>query len=246
MANVSAKGIIIKQSAYGDGHRILSIFAEGLGIIKAVSYGAGTSKSSVAASSQFLCYGDFDLYQGTGRMMTINRIDTIDGFYPVCEDIYKLSLASYLSDITYEALGENNCDDRILRLYLNAIYALAYRGEPLKKVKTAYELKLMAAGGYYPMLDKCVDCGSEDIIKFDFDKGGVICGKCRGRNSVKINDAVLGAMRYITACDDKKMLAFSASDELLDYLNAVSETYVSTQLDKNFKSLDYYKTILLS
>ena len=53
-------------------------------------------------------------------------------------------------------------------------------------------------------------------------------------------------MRYITGCDDKKMLAFSASDELLDYLNAVSEMYVSTQLDKNFKSLDYYKTILLS
>ena len=246
MANVSAKGIIIKQSAYGDGHRILSIFAEGLGIVKAVSYGAGKSKSSVAASSQFLCYGDFDLYRGTGRMMNINRIDTIDGFYPVCEDIYKLSLASYLSDITYETLGDNNCDDRILRLYLNAIYALAYRGEPLKKVKTAYELKLMAAGGYYPALEKCVDCGNDDIVKFDFEKGGVICGECKGRNFVKINGAVLGAMRYITGCDDKKMLAFSASDELLDYLNAVSETYVSVQLDKNFKSLDYYKTILLS
>ena len=246
MASISAKGIIIKQSAYGDGHRILSIFAEGLGIVKAVSYGAGKSKSSQAASSQFLCYGDFDLYRGTGRMMNINRIDTIDGFYPVCEDIYKLSLAAYLSDITYETLGENNCDDRILRLYLNAIYALAYRGEPLKKVKTAYELKLMAAGGYYPALEKCVDCGGDDIVKFDFEKGGVICGECKGRNFVKINDAVLGAMRYITGCDDKKMLAFSASDELLDYLNAVSETYVSVQLDKNFKSLDYYKTMLLS
>ena len=246
MASISAKGIIIKQSTYGDGHRILNIFAEGLGIVKAVSYGAGKSKSSVAASSQFLCYGNFDLYQGTGRMMNINRIDTIDGFYPVCEDIYKLSLASYLADITYETLGENNCDDRILRLYLNAIYALAYRNEPLKKVKTVYELKLMAAGGYYPALDKCVDCGNDEAVKFDFDKGGVLCNECAGRNSVKINDTAIKAMRSITGCDDKKMLAFSASDELLDYLNAVSETYVSAQLDKNFKSLDYYKTILMS
>ena len=51
MANSFVKGIVIKQSAYGDGHRILSIFGEGTGIIKAISYGAGKSKSSNAASS---------------------------------------------------------------------------------------------------------------------------------------------------------------------------------------------------
>lgn len=246
MASVSAKGIIIRQTSYGEGHRILHIFAEGMGVVKAVIYGAGKSKSSAAASSQFLCYGSFELYRGTGRLMTVNRIDTIDGFYPVCEDIYKLSLASYLADITYETLGENNSDDRILRLYLNAVYALAYRNAPIKKVKTAYELKLMAAGGYCPVLDKCADCADENAVKFDFDKGGVLCGSCKGRNSVKINNAVLSAMRYIIGCDDKKMLAFSANDELLDYLNAISETYVGVQLDKHFKSLDYYKTMLVS
>ncbi len=246
MPSVSAKGIIIKQTAYGDGHRILSIFAEGLGIVKAVVYGAVRSKSAAAASSQFLCYGNFELYRGTGRLMSVNRIDIIDGFYPVCEDICKLSLASYLADITYETLGENNADDRIMRLFLNAAYALAYRGESIKKIKAAYELKLMSAGGYAPVLGCCAECGRADAVKFDFEKGGVLCGECRERNAVKINDALLWAMRYIAGCDDKKMLAFSANDELLDYLGAITETYVSVQLDKRFASLDYYKTILLS
>ena len=140
----------------------------------------------------------------------------------------------------------NNCDDRILRLYLNAVYALAYRNESVKKVKTAYELKLMAAGGYCPSLGECVGCGSENAVKFDFEKGGVLCAECGERRAVRINGAVLNAMRYITGCDDKKMLAFSANDELIDYLNAVTETYVGVQLDKHFKSLDYYKTMLLS
>lgn len=246
MANISAKGIVIRQEAYGDGHRMLNIFTEGYGIVKAISYGANKSKSAAAASSQFLCYGNFGLYQGTGRRMSVNSTDTIDGFYPVSEDITKLALATYLSDITYEVLGEGNADDRILKLYLNSIYALSYRKEQINKIKTAYELKLMAAGGFYPMLDECVECHGKDAAVFDFDRGGVLCGSCTGKNAVKINGEIIKAMKYILECEDRKMLAFSVNDELLEYLNAITETYVSVQLDKTFGSLGYYKTILLS
>lgn len=246
MANISAKGIVIKQSAYGDGHRLLHIFAEGMGIVKAVSYGTGKSKSSAAASSQFLSYGTFELYEGRGRLMSVNRIDMSDGFYPVSEDIKKLALAAYMSDITCEILGEGNCDDRILKLYLNSVYALSYRKEPIDKIKTVYELKLMAAGGYCPELDECGECGSNDVARLDLEKGCVLCDSCKDRNSVKINSEILKAMKYILGCDDRKMLAFSANDELLGYLNAISEAYISVQLDKKFKSLDYYKLITVS
>ncbi|MBR0089157.1 MAG: DNA repair protein RecO [Clostridia bacterium] len=81
MAEIRAKGIIIKQSDYGEGHRMLSIFTEEYGIVKAVSYGATKTRSKSAASSQFLCYADFDLYKANNRdIMTVNAIDTLDGF----------------------------------------------------------------------------------------------------------------------------------------------------------------------
>ena len=92
MAEIRARGIIIKQSDYGEGHRMLSIFTEEYGIIKAVSYGVKKAKSKAAASSQFLCYADFDLYKGANKdVMTVNSIDTIDGFYPLSEDIKTVS-----------------------------------------------------------------------------------------------------------------------------------------------------------
>ena len=91
MAEIRARGIIIKQSDYGEGHRMLSIFTEEYGIVKAVSYGVKKSKSKASASSQFLCYADFNFYKGANKdIMTINSIDTIDAFYPVSEDIKKL------------------------------------------------------------------------------------------------------------------------------------------------------------
>ena len=246
MANIRAKGIIIKQSDYGEGHRILNIFAEGLGIIRAISYGAGKSKSALASASQFLCCGTFDLFKGTKNMMNVNSIDVTESFYHISEDIEKLSLMNYLSDVTYGLLGENNADDTILRLYLNTVYALAYRNEPVKKIKTVYEFKLMSYGGYKPEISKCTDCNEDEIYGFDMEKGGVVCRNCMSKSSVRVNASVLKAISYIINSDDKKMLAFSATDEMIDYLNKISENYVTVQLDKNFKSLDYYKVITMS
>ena len=169
MAEIRARGIIIKQSDYGEGHRMLTVFTEEYGIVKAVSYGVKKSKSKAAASSQFLCYGDFDFYKGVGKdIMTINNIDTLDGFYPVSEDIKKLSLCVYLADITYCILGMNNPDSRMLHLFLNSVYALAYRDEPMDKVKAVYELKMMSI---YRALDYIIYSDDKKMLSFNASDG---------------------------------------------------------------------------
>ena len=245
MAEIRARGIIIKQSDYGEGHRMLSIFTGEYGIVKAVSYGVKKSKSKVSASSQFLCYADFNLYKGANKdIMTINSIDTIDAFYPVSEDIKKLSLCVYLADITYSLLGSDNPDERILHLFLNSVYALAYRNESMEKVKTVYEMKLMCAGGYMPSLSGCASCGRADGFAFDLLKGGMVCKECGGKYIVKMNKTLYRALDYIISCDDKKMLAFNASDDILKAMGKLSEQYIALQTDRNFTSLDYYKAML--
>lgn len=245
MAEVKARGIIIKQSDYGEGHRMLSIFTEEYGIVKAVSYGVRKSTSKTAASSQFLCYADFTFYKGTNKdIMTVNSINTIDGFYPVSEDIKKLSLCVYLADITYSILGMNNPDERLLHIFLNSVYALSYKNEPTEKVKAVYELKLMSAGGYHPQIHTCVSCGSYEPFAFDLLKGGVVCKNCSGRYTVRLDRNMYRALDYIISSEDKKMLAFNASEALVESIGKLSEQYVALQLDQSFKSLDYYKTML--
>lgn len=245
MANVRARGIIIKQADYGEGNRMLTIFTEGMGIVKAVSYGSAKTKSKTAASSQFLCYGDFELYKSNGRdIMTVNTIDTIDAFYPITEDIKKLSLCVYLADITYNILGGQNADDRMLKIFLNAVYALAYRDEQAEKVKAVYEIKMMCAGGYMPYLGKCCVCNSADVYAFDFLKGGTVCRKCGGKYLAKLDATLYKALEYIVNSEDRKMLSFNAGDDIIKKLSKIGEQYVSLQLDTRFPSLDYYKTML--
>ncbi len=245
MAEVRARGVIVKQTDYGEGHRMLSIFTEEHGIVKAAGYGAKKSKSKTAAASQFLCYGNFTFFKDSNKdIMTVNSIDTIDGFYPISEDIKKLSLCVYLADITYALLGMNNPDVRIMRLFLNSVYALAYRNESLSKVKTVYELRLMSLCGYRPEIHSCVSCGSGEVYAFDLLKGGTVCRSCGGKQLIKIDKNIYRAMDYILSAKDKKMLAFNAGGALLGVLGSLSEQYVSAQNDTRFASLDYYKKML--
>lgn len=246
MANIKAKGIIIKQSDYGEGHRMLTIFTAGYGILKAISYGAVKSKSATAASSQMLTYGTFTLFSGNSKLMSVTGIDAEESFYPVYEDIEKLALINYLSDITFGLLGENNPDDNILKLYLNTVYALCYKNESLNKIKTVFEFKLMSLGGYMPQTELCVNCKADTICAFDLEKGGVVCNNCKSKSTVKINHTILQAIKHIINSDIKKMFLFEITDEMTEYLNRISESYISVQLDKTFQSLTYFKTILMS
>ena len=83
------KGIIIKQSDFGEGHRMLWIFTEKYGIVKAVAHGAEKTKSKSSASTQFLALSDFEFFDG-GEVWNIKSVIPSDTFWPLQEDIKKL------------------------------------------------------------------------------------------------------------------------------------------------------------
>lgn len=242
MSSFNTRGIIIKQSDYGEGHRMLSLFSADRGIIKAVKYGAKSTKNRDSGASQFLCYGDFSLFEGKGDVYTINSISSVDSFFPISEDIKKLSLCVYLADITYALLGLQNPDERILSAFLNCVYAISYRNEDLKKAKAVYEMRLMAFGGYMPRLDVCF-CGGNTVCGFDVEKGGVVCPSCKERSALPLSLGTLKALVHICTCPDKKILSFTGNEVLIDELCAICEKYLLCHLDRSFSSLDYYKSM---
>ena len=60
-----------------------------------------------------------------------------------------------------------------------------------------------------------------------------------------ITSGVLDAMRYICACDSRKLFSFSVSADTLDALSSITESYLSTQLERGFSTLDFYKSLLI-
>ena len=243
MEEITTRGIIIKRGEYGEGHILLAIFTQKLGIVRAVSYGAKKSSKSKSAESQLLYYGDFTLKK-RADMYVVAAVNPAEGFYPIYEDIKKLSLTAYFGDILTAALDYENPDEDVLRLFLNTVYALAYKGLPPEKAKPVFELRLMCECGYMPLTGECIVCGGEEeLMYFAPVEGGVLCRSCGNKSMALLNSNVYNAMVYITECDDRKIFSFKMADADMAALDKITERYVEVILERRFNSLDYYKKI---
>jgi DNA repair protein RecO (recombination protein O) len=60
-----------------------------------------------------------------------------------------------------------------------------------------------------------------------------------------ISPAVLQAMRYICFCGSRKIFGFSIPEDAMHQLADVTEAYLTTQLERGFSTLDFYKSLLI-
>ena len=242
MAGVRTKGIVIKQTDFGEGDRMLWIFTEDFGIIKAVGRGARKLKSKSGSSGQFLCYGEFDFFCG-GEIWNINSFMPKEDFEPLQYDFKKLALANYFCELTLIFLDFGNQDKMMLRLFLNTLYACAYKDINLKVIKLAFELKTLSLNGFLPKIDNCSFCGEEKITAFDIVSGGVVCKECERETSIKILEESLLFLRYLICCDIKKMFLYEMPKDVISELSYISERYLKHHTEREIKSLDYYKKL---
>ena len=241
------KGIVLRSVDTKESDKILTVLTAGMGKIPVVAKGARSRRSKVTAATQLLAYSELVLSESHGWQY-LNEASTIELFDGVRQDIELLSLASYFAELT-EAVsyGEAEAGD-ILSLLLNALYALSALKKPPQLVKPAFQFRLMALAGYEPMADGCALCGAPqpENPMLDVVHGVVHCGKCRekGGLSLPLTASGLAALRYVLYGDPRRLYSFSLPPEGLRALNHAADAYVSAQLERSFRTLDYYKTIL--
>lgn len=245
MPGIKAKGIVLRQTEFGESNRMLTVFTREYGIIRSAVYGAKSIKSGKGAACQVFSYSEFELRKNAGDIYTVSAVSPIESFFALSEDIVKFSLSAYFAELIQSTLGESNPDEAILRLYLNTLYALCNNGLEVKKAKCVFEMRLMSLLGYRPQLTKCVRCDNiKEIVAFSAIDGGLLCKNCRV-GGIDIGKATCDALYYIITAEDKKIFSFTVSDEVLEKIGKISEEYTKVQLESELKSLLYLKKMMI-
>lgn len=238
-------GLVLRETVTRDADKILTVLTPDRGRLSVIARGARRKGSRVAAACQLLAYSEMTLYE-KGRWTMLDAADTIELFDGLRQDLTALSLAAYFAELT-EAVSDGSGGD-VLPLLLNALYALSALKKPPQLVKPAFQFRLMALAGYEPMADGCALCGAPqpENPMLDVVHGVVHCGKCRekGSLSLPLTASGLAALRYVLYGDPRRLYSFSLPPEGLRALNHAADAYVSAQLERGFRTLDYYKTIL--
>ena len=243
---IVTKGLVLRETQTKEADKILTVLTAEHGKLAVVARGARRKNSKIAAASELLAFSELVLYEQRGWMM-LDEASTLSLWDNVRRDVELLSLASYFAEMTEAVTGEEPAEES-LSLLLNALYALDTLHKPPELVKAAFELKLLSLSGYEPLVADCAVCGktAPEEPLFDAAQGVVVCKRCAGvalRGLLPLDPGSLAAMRHVIGAEKKRMLSFSLNGETMRRFARACETFARVQLDRDFRTLDFYKSL---
>ena len=221
MGILKLKGIVIAEHNMSDYDKMVTILTPN-GKIGCAAKGARRPKSTLMAGTQFLCFGDYLIYQGASSY-NINSCEVNEVFYNLRMDLDKLQYASHITKI----------------LFLNTLYVLSETDKNMDLTISIFKLKLMCLLGFTPIIDKCASCKKEDVQlnHFSFKDNGLKCEACsrQDKGAVEISEATLNAIKYIVLAPPKKLFSFNLSEQSLREVELICKVYLNEKLDKEYK-----------
>lgn len=244
---LTIQAIVLRVTDYNDRDALLTVLTRNHGKLTVKARGLRRKNSPLIAPCQLLAFGEFTLFEYKNQY-TINEAHSIELFQNLRRDLTKLSLGTYFAQVADVLSQEDLPNPELQSLLLNCLFALSKLNEPEEKVKAVFELRGASLAGYMPDLFGCHVCGCQNPDRFDISEGMLECTKCRstgGGIRMPVNPGVIEAMRYICLCEPKKLLAFQIGQENLELLGNLTEAYLTTQLERGFSALDFYKSLLI-
>lgn len=245
---LTIQGIVLRVTDYSDRDALLTVLSRKHGKLTLKARGLRRKNSPLTAPCQLLAYGEFTLFEYRGQY-TINEAHSLELFQNLRRDLTKLSLGTYFAQAAELISQEDLPNPELQSLLLNCLYALSGLDLPENQVKAVYELRAACLAGYAPDLFGCHVCGNQNPDRFDLKAGQLECASCRagGTEGIRmpVNPGLIGAMQYICLCDPKKLFSFRLPEASMEQLSALTEAYLSTQLEHSFSALSFYKSLFL-
>lgn len=244
---LTTKALILRETKYKESDKILTLLTDSEGKLTAKARGVLRTKSKLASAIQLFSFSELTLFGSRGRWV-INEASTIEEFRGLRNDLDRLALAGYISELLEAVSDEDFPSVSIMTLGLNTLYAISRGLHDLKLIKAVFELRLALLAGYCPAVYECENCGKTDILTAMLypEMGIILCEDCVSPGGTEISNTVLSAMRFVLGAPDKKVFSFSLDSASLAQFSAVCENYILGVLGRGFKSLDYYRRIAQS
>lgn len=241
------RGIVLRETETKESDKILTLLTQDRGKIAVIARGARRKGCKFAACAQSLAYSEWTLYQ-KGDWYYANEGSTIELFDGLRNDLEAMALGFYFAELTESVTTEGTLAEELLRHLLNGLYAASALHKPPALVKAAFELKLLCLAGYEPLADGCAYCGCPEPEPplLDVVQGVLRCRTCGVKESalsMPLCRDSLAALRHIIYGDPKWLYAFKLGQDALGRLSGAAEAFVAAQLERGFRTLDFYKSL---
>ncbi len=238
-------GLVIRRRPLGDNDLILTVLCREFGKINCIAKGVLKSKKS-PLYAQIFAYSELSLYRGKSFYI-IESADLREPFYGLRQSLDALYLGQYFAEVadTLPQGSSSGEEGTILKLLLNSLFLLCKNPseEDCLRIKIVFEVKYAQISGFFPDISGCEACGGSELAVWDFTSG-FFCAACgNGRHGKNISQTVVRVFDHILASSQNAAYSFSVSKELFAYISRLTGQYLSSVLDAEFKSLNWYESL---
>lgn len=231
------KGIILKRSNLGEADRILTIFTEKHGKIKAIAKGIRKTLSKLAGHLEPFCLVDLIIAEGR-NLDIITDVQTIKCFFKLRSNLKSTNTAYYLAEIIDKMTAENEAHPPIFNLLEEVLENI---NGGLGDLSLAYyEINFLTETGYKPELYYCLSCRSKISTgdnHFNFESGGIICKQCNSKaGGRKISDTAIKILRLFLQHKIPQIQKIKAHKDLIQEVSNVARDYLKYIHQKEFNS----------
>jgi DNA repair protein RecO (recombination protein O) len=181
--------IVLRTYRLGEADRIVVLFTERHGKVRAVAKGVRKTKSKFGARLEPTSHVALQLYEGR-ELDIVTQAESIDHFRTIRDDLDRIAGASAMLEAVEQLAQDREPNPRLYQMLLGALRSLSANHSPL--VVPGFFLKALSLEGFRPMVDQCVECGATDrLVAFDIEAGGVLCANCRRGQAISPHALVL-------------------------------------------------------
>ncbi len=183
-------GVVLRTYRLGEADRIVVVFTEHHGKVRAVAKGIRKTHSKFGARLEPASHVSLLLHKGRD-LDIVNQAELVETPVRRHNDLDLLTQAMAVLEVVDQLSLDREPDTQRYRMLVGVLRTLEERPSPL--VVPAFFWKMLMAEGVRPELDVCVSCGADSVplVAFDSDQGGVLCRACRRGTSVSEGALVL-------------------------------------------------------
>jgi DNA repair protein RecO (recombination protein O) len=236
--------IVLRTWPFGESDKIVSFLTESHGKLTGIAKGAKRSRKRFVNSLEPFSLVNLRFQdRAHSNLALILASDLAFGFKHLLTSLEKISIASYMVEITDGLIGERE-ENRLVFTHLKD--GLIYLEEQAMSLSflTSFDLKLLRLTGYQPLLDGCRRCPrarreqSPTRWHFSPKDGGILCEPC-SRLRKEIFPLSAATLEILTNLQAEKSLPspdISLPNGVLKEIRSVVIRFIEFHTEREIKS----------
>ena len=215
-----ADALVLRHSDLGEADRIVTLFTEEHGKLRATARAARKVNSKLGGHIEPLTRASLQIVRGRS-LDTITQAQATEVYPAVRGDFSTLLHGLHFAELVDRFTQEQEPQPALFELLLDALRRLD-AGAPPGPLARAFEFQILSLSGFQPILDHCASCeiilpdGNAPVF-FSAQWGGAFCAKCRSTQPGWTRPAPLQTLRdlrllHLRGLDGAVQLSSDESD----------------------------------